>query len=149
MHQRSGRGRIYHCGGQGRVQTRSGHRNYGSWNGGVLRRPRRRRTTPIRSRSGTKEGNHSAPRHEAGPSREQPWKDIDLTNFELSETPFQRVRAELTHLQNQYWKLEHITCGVSRALGNCGPENILQDVARVTDQSKMDALETEKAQLAA
>ena len=56
---------------------------------------------------------------------------------------------ELTHLQNQYFKLEHITRGVSRAFGNCGPRKIMREVARVTDWSKMQALETEKAQLAA
>ena len=28
------------------------------------------------------------PRHDAGPSREQPWRDIDLSNFELPETLF-------------------------------------------------------------
>jgi hypothetical protein len=90
------------------------------------------------------------PRNEAGPSKEQPWRDIDLSTFELLETPFKRARAELiTNLQNQYWRLEHITHGVSRALGNCGPKNILWELAKKTDRSKVDALETEKAQLAA
>ena len=89
------------------------------------------------------------PHYDAGPSREQPWRDIDFSNFELPETPFQRVKAELTHLQNQYQKLVHITRGVSRALGNCGPENILREVARVTDRSKVQTLKTEKAQLVA
>jgi hypothetical protein len=37
-------------------------------------------------------------RNEAGPSREQPWKDIDPSTFELLETPFKRVRAEFTNL---------------------------------------------------
>ena len=72
-----------------------------------------------------------------------------MSNFELLETPFQRVRAGLTHLQNQYWKLEYITRGVSRALGNCRPRNILREVARVTDWLKMETLETVKAQLTA
>lgn len=89
------------------------------------------------------------PRHEVGPSREQHWKDIDLSNFELLETPFLQVRAELTHLRDHYWKHEHIIRGVSRVLGNSGPGNILREVVRVTDRSKMDALETKKAQLAA
>jgi hypothetical protein len=80
---------------------------------------------------------------------EQPWRDIYMSSFELPETPFKRVWEELTNLQNQYWRLEHITCGVSRALDNCGPGNILRQLAKKTDQSKVDALETEKAQLAA
>ena len=41
----------------------------------------------------------------------------------------------------------HISRGVSRALGNCGPGNILWKVAKVTDRSKTQAVETEKAQL--
>ena len=38
---------------------------------------------------------------------------------------------------------------MSKALGNCGPTNILREVAQVTDRSKIQAFETEKAQLAA
>ena len=38
------------------------------------------------------------PRQEVGPNREQPSKDIDLSNFELPKIAFQRVRAELTHM---------------------------------------------------
>jgi hypothetical protein len=89
------------------------------------------------------------PRNEAGPNRKQSWRDIDLSTWELPETPFKRVRAKLTNLQNEYWRLEHITRGVSRALGNSGPGNILRELARKMDRSKVDALKTEKAQLAA
>ena len=46
---------------------------------------------------------------EAGPSRELHWRDIDLSSFEYPETPLKRVREELTHLQNHYFQLEHIT----------------------------------------
>jgi hypothetical protein len=60
-----------------------------------------------------------------------------------------RVRAKLNNLQNEYWRLEHITRGMSRVLGNCGPGNILRELTKKTDRSKVDALETEKAQLAA
>ena len=88
-------------------------------------------------------------RSEAGPSRETPWKDIDLSSFEYPETPFKRVQEEITNLHNQYFRLEHITRGVSRALDNCGPGNILLELAKKTDRSKVDALETEKAQLVA
>jgi hypothetical protein len=72
-----------------------------------------------------------------------------MSTFELPETPFKRVWAELTNTQNQYWRLEHITRGVNRALRNCGPGNILWELAKKTDRLKVDALETEKAQLAA
>ena len=55
----------------------------------------------------------------------------------------------MTELQNQYFRMEHITRGVNRALGNCGPGNILRELAKRTDRKQVEALETEKAQLAA
>ena len=45
--------------------------------------------------------------------------------------------------------MEHITQGVNRALDNCGPGNILREVAKRADQKEIEKLETEKAQLAA
>ena len=45
--------------------------------------------------------------------------------------------------------MEHITWGVNRALGYCGPENILRVLAKRTDRKQVEARETEKAQLAA
>ena len=54
------------------------------------------------------------PRPEAGPSWEIPWKDIDLSTFEFPEAPFKHVRNELTELQNQYFRMEHITRGVNK-----------------------------------
>jgi hypothetical protein len=72
-----------------------------------------------------------------------------MSSFELPETPFKRVQEVLTNLKIQYWRLEHITHGVSRVLGNCGPGNILWEYTKKTDRSKVDAMEMEKAQLAA
>jgi uncharacterized protein YPO0396 len=43
--------------------------------------------------------------------------------------------------------LEHIFRGVNKALDNCGHGNILRELAKKIDRSKIDALETEKAQL--
>ena len=45
--------------------------------------------------------------------------------------------------------MQHITRGVNRALGNCGPGNILRELAKQTDRKQVEALETEKVQLAA
>ena len=69
------------------------------------------------------------PRTRAGPSKEPHWRDIDLSSFEYLETPFKRVWEELAHLQNHYFRLEHITRGMSMALDNCGPGNILRELA--------------------
>ena len=89
------------------------------------------------------------PRPEAGPNREIPWKDIDLSTFEFPEAPFKRVWDELTELQNQYFRMEHITRCVNRALGNCRPGNILRELAKRTDRKQVETLETKNAQLAA
>ena len=45
--------------------------------------------------------------------------------------------------------MEHITRGVNWALDNCRPGNILRELAKRTDRKKVEALETEKTQLAA
>ena len=89
------------------------------------------------------------PQPEAGPNWEIPWKDIDLSTFEFPEAPFKRVRDELTELQNRYFRMEHITRGVNRALGNCGPGNILRELAKRTDRKQVETRKTENAQLTA
>ena len=89
------------------------------------------------------------PQHDAGIHREVPWRNIDLSTFEFPEAPFKRVHDELTELPNQYFRMEHITRGVNRALDNCGPGNILRELAERTDRKHVETLETEKAQLAA
>ena len=45
--------------------------------------------------------------------------------------------------------MEHITRGANRALDNCGPGNILWELAKRTDRKEIEKMETEKAQLAA
>jgi hypothetical protein len=60
-----------------------------------------------------------------------------------------KVKAEIFALQNEYWRLEHITRGANKALGNCSAGNILRELAKKTDRSKVEALENEKAQLTA
>ena len=44
--------------------------------------------------------------------------------------------------------MEHITWGANRALDNCGPGNILRELAKKADRKEIKKLETEKAQLA-
>lgn len=72
-----------------------------------------------------------------------------MSTFEFPEAPFKCVWEELTELQNQYFWLEHITRGVSQNLDNYGPRNIFRELSKRTDQTKVEALEMEKAQLAA
>ena len=45
--------------------------------------------------------------------------------------------------------MEHITRGVNKALGNCGPGNILRELPKRTDRKQVETLKTEKTHLAA
>jgi hypothetical protein len=89
------------------------------------------------------------PQEEGAPTREQPWRNINPATWEPPEHPFMKAKAEITAFQNEYWRLEHITRGASKALGNCSAGNILRELAKKTGQSKVEALENEKAQLTA
>lgn len=91
----------------------------------------------------------SQTRDEAGSSMEPHWRGIDISSFEYLQTPFKWIQEEITNLQNQFFWLEHITRGVSKALDNCGPKNILRELAKKTNRLIVDALEIEKAQLTA
>ena len=62
--------------------------------------------------------------------------------------PIKRIHDELTELHTQYLRMEHITRGVSKALDNCGPENIIQKLAKKADRKDIEKPKMEKAQLA-
>ena len=46
--------------------------------------------------------------------------------------------TDLEHLQLQYNRLEHITRGVNDALHDCGPGNILRELAKRADRKELD-----------
>jgi hypothetical protein len=52
-------------------------------------------------------------------------------------------------LQHQYSRLKHIAKGASHALDNCGPGNILRELAKRADQKELEQVKTEKAHLTA
>ena len=84
--------------------------------------------------------------HAAGPSRTQPeapWQNVDLSTWMFPETPFQRVYADLDNLQLQYHRVEHITRGVNQALNDCGPGNILRELANRADRKELDLAKKE------
>ena len=86
---------------------------------------------------------------ETGPSREAHWRDVDFSAWNFLEAPFKRIHDELAELQTQYHRMEHIIRGANWVLNNCGPENILRELAKRADQKDIKKLETEKAQVAA
>ena len=78
--------------------------------------------------------------HAAGPSQSQvetPWQNVDLSTWQFPENPFQRVFADLSDLQTQYYRLEHITRGANQALNDCGPGNILRVLVKRADQKEL------------
>jgi hypothetical protein len=87
------------------------------------------------------------PYPEAGPSREAPWRNVDLSSWDFPENPFKRVHDELDELQTEYHRLEHITKGASMALGNCGPGNILWEIAKRVDWKELDQVKRELDQV--
>ena len=46
--------------------------------------------------------------------------------------------ADLDNLQLQYHRLEHITRGVNQAPNDCGPGNILRELANRADRKELD-----------
>ena len=80
-----------------------------------------------------------SPRHHpqslnaAGPSRTHPealWQNVDLSTWRFPDNPFQRVYVDLAYLLTQYYQLEHITMRANQPLNDCGPENILGELAK-------------------
>ena len=86
---------------------------------------------------------------EAGPSSETTWRNVDLSAWDFPDNPFKQVQEGLEELQHQYSRLEHIARGANQALDNCGPGNILQELAKETDRKELEQVKTENAHLTA
>jgi hypothetical protein len=83
------------------------------------------------------------PHPEAGPSRETPWRNVDLSSWDFPDNPFKRVHDKLEELQTHYYRQEHITKGASLALGGCGSGNILREIAKRADRKELDQVKRE------
>ena len=68
---------------------------------------------------------------------------MDLSTWEFPDNPFQRVFDDLMELQMQYYRLEHITRGANHALHDCGPGNILRELAKTADRKELDQAQKE------
>jgi hypothetical protein len=86
---------------------------------------------------------------EAGRSREATWWNVDLSAWDFPDNPFKRVQEGLEELQHQYSRLEHIARGANQALDNCGPGNILRELAKRADRKELEQVKTEKTHLTA
>ena len=68
---------------------------------------------------------------------------MDLSTWRFPDNPFQRVYHDLADLQTQYYRLEHITRGANQALNDCGPGNILRELAKRVDRKELDQAKKE------
>ena len=53
----------------------------------------------------------------------------------------------MADLQTQYYWLEHITKGANHSLNNCGPRNILRELAKRADRKELDQAKRELDQI--
>ena len=74
---------------------------------------------------------------------------MDISAWDFPENPFKRVQEGLEDLQTQYFRLEHIAKGANHALDNCGPGNILWELAKRADRKELEQAKTENAHLIA
>ena len=84
---------------------------------------------------------------EAGPSWETTWQNVDIFAWDFPENPFRRVKSGLEDLHTQYFQLEHIARGANQTLDNCGPRNILRELAKKADKKELDRVNTENSHL--
>ena len=71
---------------------------------------------------------------------------MDPSGWKIPDAPFQRVHDDLTEIQAQFHRLEHIAQGASQALGVCGPGNIIREIAKRADRKELEQARKELAQ---
>lgn len=86
---------------------------------------------------------------ETGPSRDTTWQNVDLSAWDFPKNPFKRMQEGLEDLQTQYFRLEHIARGANQALDNCGPGNILRELAKRADWKELKQARMVNAHLTA
>ena len=74
------------------------------------------------------------------------WKAIAMTLFNFEDNPFRQIREEIDQLQGQYSKLEYVTKGVSKILGDCRLGKIYKELKKL-QQKDMETLEATNAML--
>ena len=69
-----------------------------------------------------------------------------MTLFDFKDNPFRRIREEMDQPQGQYSKLEYVTKGACKLLGDCRPANICKELKKL-QQKDMATLEATNATL--
>ena len=63
-----------------------------------------------------------------------------MTSFDFEDNPFRQIHDEMDQLQGQYSKLEYVTKGACKLLGNCRPANLCKELEKL-QQKDMVMLE--------
>ena len=72
---------------------------------------------------------------------------MDPSVWDFPTNPFRQVQEGLEEVQRQYKRLEHIAQGANQSLDNCGPGNIVREIARRADQRELEQARTELEQV--
>ena len=72
-----------------------------------------------------------------------------MTSFNFEDNPFRRVPEDIDQLQSQYSKLEYITKGSYKLLGNCKPMGLYKELEMVVQQKDTTTLEANNMKLVA
>ena len=54
-----------------------------------------------------------------------------MTSFDFEDNPFRQIWEEMNQLQVHYSKLEFVTKGASKLLGDCKPGNITKELKKL------------------
>ena len=65
------------------------------------------------------------------PIRTPNWREVVMTSFNFKENPFRRVQEEIDQLQSQYSKMEYMTKGACKLLGDCKPTDLCKELEKV------------------
>src|SRR6202161_2067797 len=86
------------------------------------------------------------PHTEAGTSRDPPRRNVDASDWEIRDLPFQVTHDNLTEMQVEYHRLEVVVRGASQALGGCRPGNIIREINRRADRRELEQAKKELEQ---
>ena len=72
------------------------------------------------------------------PVRNPDWRSIMMGSFDFEEDLFRRIKEELAVLQGQYSKMEIVTKGASKLLGDYKAGNIFKELKKLKQEDKSE-----------
>ena len=77
------------------------------------------------------------------------WREVAMTSFNFEDNPFQRIQEEIDQLQCQYSKMEYLTKGACKLLGDYKPIDLCKELEKVVQKKDTMTLEANNATLVA